>query len=56
MEKKLLELFMKRNCKILMKKKFIIGKVIKRNRNKLFLKREGCDNSFNSWIDKSNLI
>ena len=31
---------------------FRIEKVIKRNRDKLYVKWKGYDNSFNSWIDK----
>ena len=32
-------------------KEFGIQKVIKRKRNKLYIKWKGYDNSFNSWID-----
>ena len=31
-------------------------KAIKRKGNKLYVKWKGYDNSFNSWIDKKNLI
>ena len=34
------------------KKKFRIEKVIKRNRNKLYVKWKGYDHSFNSWMKK----
>ena len=37
-------------------KEFRIEKVIRRNRNKLYVKWKGHDNSFNSWIDKKDLI
>ena len=37
-------------------KGFRIEKVIKRKGKKLYLKWKRCDNSFNSWIDKSALI
>ena len=37
-------------------KEFRIEKVIKRKRNKLYVKWKGYNNSFNSWIDKKNLI
>ena len=50
MVKKLLELFMKKNFRKPIKK-FWIEKVIKRKGNKLYVKRKGYDNSFNSWID-----
>ena len=37
-------------------KEFRIEKVIKRKGNKLYVKWKGCNNSFNSWIDKKDLI
>ena len=33
-----------------------IEKVIKKKGNKLYVKWKEYDNSFNSWIDKSNLL
>ena len=35
---------------------FRIKKVIKRKGNKIYVKWKGYDNSFNSWIDKKDLI
>ena len=35
---------------------FRIEKVIRRKRNKLYVKWKGYDSSFNSWIDKKDLI
>ena len=35
---------------------FIIEKVIKKKRDKLYVKWKGYDNSFNSWIDKKVLV
>ena len=35
---------------------FRIENVIKRKGNKLYVKLKGYDNSFNSWIDKNNLM
>ena len=35
--------------------KFRIQKVIKRKGNKLYVKRESYDSSFNSWIDKNDV-
>ena len=35
---------------------FIIEKVIKRKRNKLYVKCKRYDNLFNSWIDKKGVI
>ena len=33
-----------------------IEKAIKRKGDKYYAKWKGCDNSFNSWIDKKNLV
>ena len=35
---------------------FRIEKVIKRKSDKLYVKLKGYDNSFNSWIDKKDLV
>ena len=35
---------------------FRIEKVIKKKRNKLYVKWQGYDSSFNSWIDKKDLV
>ena len=35
---------------------FRIEKVIKKKGDKLYVKWEGYDNSFNSWIDKKDLV
>ena len=56
MVKKLLEHFMKKNCKKQIKKKKRIEKVIKKKGNELCVKWKGYDNSFNSWIDKKDVI
>ena len=56
MVKKLLEVFMKKNWKRLIKKKFRIKKVIKRKGDKLYVKWKGYNNSFNSLIDKKDLV
>ena len=37
-------------------KEFRIEKVIKRKGNKLYVKWKGYNNSFNSWIDKKDLV
>ena len=37
-------------------KEFRIEKVIKKKGNKLYVKWKGYDISFNSWIDKKDLI
>ena len=33
-----------------------IEQVIKKKCNKLYVKWKGCDNLFNSWIDKKDLV
>ena len=37
-------------------KEFRIEKAIKRNGNKLYVKWKGYNNSFNSWIDKKDIV
>ena len=37
-------------------KEFRIEKVIRKKGNKLYVKWKGYDRSFNSWIDKKDLI
>ena len=56
MAKKLLEHFMKKNCKKENQKEFRIEKVIKKKGNKLYVKWKRYDNSLNSWIDKKDVI
>ena len=49
---------MRKNCRrlIIIKKKKRIEKVIKRNGNKLYVKLKGYDNSFNSCINKKDIV
>ena len=54
--KKLLEGFTKRNWRKTNGKEFRVEKVIKRNSDKLYIKWKGYNNSFNSWIDKKDLL
>ena len=37
-------------------KEFRIGKVLKKRGDELYVKWKGYDNSFNSWIDKKDLV
>ena len=37
-------------------KEFRIEKVVKRKGDKLYVKWKGCNNSFNSWINKKDII
>ena len=52
MVKKLLE----KKLQKIDQQEFRIGKVIKKKGNKLYVKWKGYDNSFNSWIDKKDLV
>ena len=54
--KKLLERFIKNNCKKQIKKKFRVEKVIKGKGDKLYLKWKCYDSSFNSFIDKKDIV
>ena len=54
--KKLLEHLMKKKTAKKTQKEFRIEKVIKKKENKLYVKWKGYNNSFNSWIDKKDLI
>ena len=58
MVKKLLEQFMKKNCKNQIKKNSELNSelLIKRKDDKIYVKWKGYDSSFNSWIDKTNLV
>ena len=42
---------MKKNCK-----KFRTEKIIKRKDDKLYIKWKGYDNSYNSWINKKDIV
>ena len=52
---KLLEHFLKKNYKT-NQQEFRIEKVIKKKGDKLYVKWKCYDSSFNSWIDKEDLI
>ena len=52
--KKLLQRFIKKKHKKNLKE-FRVEKIIKRKGNKVYIKWEGCDRSFNSWIDKKDI-
>ena len=56
MVKKCLEVFTRKKCKKTNPEKFRIEKVIKRKGDRLFVKWKGYDNSFDSWIDKKDII
>ena len=56
MEKKLLEVLKKKELQKANQKKFGIEKVLKRTGEKLYVKWKGYNNSFNSWINKNDLL
>ena len=53
--KKLLECFTKKNYKKTNQKVYRVEKVIKRKRDKLYVKWKGFDCCFNIWIGKKNI-
>ena len=56
MEKKLLENFNKKELRIANQQEFRIEEVIKKKNDKLYVKWKGYDSSFNSCIDKKDLV
>ena len=48
--------FYKKELQKTNQKEFIIEKVIKRKGDKLYVKWKDYNNSFNSWIDKKDLV
>ena len=54
--KKIYGIFYEKELQKINQKEFIIEKVIKKKGNKLYVKWKGYDNSFNSWIDKKDVI
>ena len=55
MVKKLLEHFMKKNYRRLISKNLRFN-LIRRKGDKLYVKWKGYHSSFNSWIDKKDLV
>ena len=52
----IIETFYEKELQKTDQKEFRIKKVIKRKGDKLYVKWKGYDNSFNSWIDKKDLV
>ena len=50
------ETFLRKRIATKQTKKNRIEKVIKRKGNKLYVKWKGYDNSFNSWVDKKDVV
>ena len=53
---KIIETFYEKELQKIDQQEFRVEKVIKKKGNKLYIKWKGYDNSFNSWIDKKDLI
>ena len=56
MVKKIIGTFYEKKLQKTNQKEFRIEKVIKRKEDKLYVKWKDYDNSFNSWIDKKDLV
>ena len=54
--KEIIETFDEEELQKTNQKEFRIETVIKRKGDKLYVKKKGHDNSFNSWIDKKDLV
>ena len=52
----IIETFYEKELRKTNQKKFRIEKVIKRKGDKLYVRWKGYENSFNSWIDKKDLV
>ena len=49
-------MFHEKELKKINQEEFRIEKVIKKKGYKLYVKWKGYDNSFNSWIDKNDIV
>ena len=56
MVKEIIVTFYKKELQKTNQEEFRIEKAIKRKGDKLYVKWKGYDNSFNSWIDKKDLV
>ena len=56
MVKELLGVFYEKELQKTSQKEFRMEKVLKRKGDKLYVKWKGYDHSFNSWIDKKDLV
>ena len=56
MVKRLLEVFMKKNCKKTSQEKLRIEKILKTEGDKLYVKWKGYDDLLNSWINEKDLV
>ena len=54
--KEIIGTFYEKELQKINQQEFRVEKVIKKKENKLYVKWKGYDNSFNSWIDKKDLV
>ena len=52
----IIETFYENELQKVNQQEFRIKKVIKKKGYKLYVKWKGCNNSFNSWIDKKDIV
>ena len=55
-DKEIIGTFYEKELQGTMQNKFRIKKVIKKKGDKLYVKWKGYNNSFNSWIDKKDIL
>ena len=55
-DKEIIGPFYEKELQKVNQEEFRIEKVIKKKGNKLYFKWKGYDSSFNSWIDKNDLV
>ena len=53
---KIIETFYEKELQKTNQQEFRIEKIIKRKGDKLYVKWKGYNNSFNSWIDKKDIV
>ena len=56
MVKKIIGTFYEKELQKINQKEFRIEKVLKKKGDKFYVKWKGYDNSFNSWINKKDLV
>ena len=52
----IIKTFYEKELQMTNQKEFRLEKVLTKKGDKLYVKRKGYDNSFNSWIDKKDLV
>ena len=55
-DEEIIETFYEKELQKIVQREFSIDIVTKKKGNKLYVKWKGYDNSFNSWIDKKDLV